>query len=183
MTRPSAPSGSARASLSRRVAVRLTPWVVRHDGAILLLTGLLTVVSSFLLLWLRLDVDLVSMLPRGRPRFADYQELVERFGSQDVAVALVRAPDRARAIRFGDADLPIIGVLMVSFLGTMALVAQRGHLHWPHFAALGVAAALFVWQQWLMRGREREACLRAFRNNNWVGLALWVGIVLSYALK
>ena len=49
--------------------------------------------------------------------------------------------------------------------------------------ALGVAAALFGWQQWLIRTRDRDACLKAFRNNNWVGLALWVGIVLSYALK
>jgi len=95
----------------------------------------------------------------------------------------IRVGAKSTAILFGDADLPIIAVLMVTFMLAMLLVAQRGHLHWPHFAALGIAAALFVWQQWLMRGRERDACLKAFRNNNWVGLALWVGIVLSYALK
>jgi 4-hydroxybenzoate polyprenyltransferase len=33
-----------------------------------------------------------------------------------------------------------------------------------------------------MRDRARDACLRAFRHNNWVGLALWLGIVIALAL-
>jgi 4-hydroxybenzoate polyprenyltransferase len=95
----------------------------------------------------------------------------------------IRMGAKSTAILFGDADLAVIAVLMATFLLAMALVAQRGHLHWPYFAGIGVAAALFVWQQWIMRGRDRDACFTAFRNNNWVGLALWVGIVLSYAMK
>ena len=95
----------------------------------------------------------------------------------------IRVGAKSTAILFGDADLPIIGVLMLTFLFAMLLVAQRGHLHWPYFAGLGIAAALFAYQIWLMRARAREACFSAFRNNNWVGLVMWVGIVLSYALK
>jgi 4-hydroxybenzoate polyprenyltransferase len=95
----------------------------------------------------------------------------------------IRAGAKSTAILFGDADLAIIGVLMVTFLIAMLLVAQRGHLHWPYFAGLGITGLLFVWQQWIMRGRSGEACFAAFRNNNWIGLALWVGIVMSYALK
>jgi 4-hydroxybenzoate polyprenyltransferase len=95
----------------------------------------------------------------------------------------LRAGAKSTAILFGDADLPIIGVLMVSFLIAMALVAQRGHLHAWYFVGIAVAAGLFVWQQWRMRGRERAACFAAFRNNHWVGMALWAGIVLSLAMK
>ena len=95
----------------------------------------------------------------------------------------IKAGAKSTAILFGDADLVIIGVLMGTFLLAMALVAQRGHLHWPYFAGIGVAAALFAWQQWIMRGRSRDACFAAFRNNNWVGMALWAGIVISLALK
>jgi 4-hydroxybenzoate polyprenyltransferase len=95
----------------------------------------------------------------------------------------LRVGAKSTAILFGDADLPIIGVLMITFLFAMFLVAQRGHLHWPYFAGLGVAAALFAYQLWIMRTRDRDACLSAFRNNNWLGLAIWVGIVMSYALK
>ncbi len=95
----------------------------------------------------------------------------------------IRVGAKSSAILFGDADLPIIGVLMVTFLFAMLLVAQRGHLHWPYFSGVGIAAALFGYQQWIMRRRDRDACFAAFRNNNWLGLAIWVGIVMSYALK
>jgi len=95
----------------------------------------------------------------------------------------MRVGAKSTAILFGDADLPILGFLMVSFLLTMALVAQRGHLHMSYFAGVAVAALLFAWQQWIMRRRERDACFAAFRNNNWVGLALWLGILMSLALN
>jgi len=95
----------------------------------------------------------------------------------------IRVGAKSTAILFGDADLVIIGVLMATFLFAMLLVAQRGHLHWIYFASVGVAAALFAYQQWIMRKRDRDACFAAFRNNTWVGAVLWVGIVMSYALK
>jgi predicted RND superfamily exporter protein len=84
-------------------AERLVAWVARHHRAILLATLLLTLASSLSVLRLRLDVDLVSMLPKGRERFADYERYVSRFGAQDLGVALVRAPDAAAATRFADA--------------------------------------------------------------------------------
>ena len=95
----------------------------------------------------------------------------------------IRAGAKSTAILFGDADRPILGVLMATFLLAMLLVAQRGHLHWPYFAGIGAAALLFGWQQWIMRRRDRDACFAAFRNNNWVGVALWVGIALSLSLN
>lgn len=95
----------------------------------------------------------------------------------------IRAGAKSTAILFGDADVPILGILMITFLLTMTLVAQRGHLHWVYFIGVGIAALLFAWQLWIMRNRDRDACFTAFRSNNWLGLALWVGIVLGYALK
>ena len=95
----------------------------------------------------------------------------------------LRVGAKSTAILFGDADLPILGVLMATFLLAMALVAQRGHLHWPYFAGLAVAAGLFAWQLWIMRGRGRDECFSAFRNNHWVGMALWAGIAISLAMK
>ena len=95
----------------------------------------------------------------------------------------IRAGAKSTAILFGDADLAIIGVLMATFLLTMALVAQRGHLGWPYLAGVGAAALLFAWQLWSMRTRDRDACFAAFRNNNFVGLVIWVGILLAYAMK
>jgi 4-hydroxybenzoate polyprenyltransferase len=95
----------------------------------------------------------------------------------------IRVGAKSTAILFGDADLPILGVLMVTFLLTMLLVAQRGHLHKAYLVGVAAAALLFAWQQWIMRKRDRDACFAAFRNNNWVGLALWVGIAMAYAIR
>ena len=95
----------------------------------------------------------------------------------------IRVGAKSTAILFADADRAILGILMVTFLGSMLMVGARGHLHWPYYLAMAVAAGLFVYQQWLTRTRERDVCFAAFRNNNWVGLALFVGIAMSYAIK
>jgi 4-hydroxybenzoate polyprenyltransferase len=95
----------------------------------------------------------------------------------------IKAGAKSTAILFADADLVIIGILMGTFLLAMLLVGTRSGLGWPYWLGLAVTAGLFAWQQWTMRHRERQACLTAFRQNNWVGLALWVGIVLALALR
>ena len=86
----------------------------------------------------------------------------------------IKAGAKSTAILFADADLVIIGILMGTFLLTMLLVGTRSALGWPYWIALAATACLFAYQQWLMRDRARDACLRAFRHNNWVGLALWL---------
>jgi 4-hydroxybenzoate polyprenyltransferase len=94
----------------------------------------------------------------------------------------IKAGAKSTAILFADADLVIIGILMGTFLVTMLLVGSRSALGWPYWLGLAATAGLFAYQQWLMRDRARDACLRAFRHNNWVGLALWLGIVIALAL-
>lgn len=95
----------------------------------------------------------------------------------------LRVGAKSTAILFGDADRAIIGVLMATFLLAMTLAGTRAELGWPWFAGVAIAAGLFGWQQWLIRTRERDASFAAFRNNNWVGLALWVGLLLALALR
>lgn len=95
----------------------------------------------------------------------------------------IAAGARSTAILFGDADRPILAVLMGTFLLTMLLVGTRSALGWPYWLALLGGAGLFGYQLWLIRARARDACLAAFRHNNWVGLTLWAGIVLALALR
>ena len=94
----------------------------------------------------------------------------------------LKAGAKSTAILFGDADLPILGMLMGTFLLAMLFVGQRAHLGWPYWLALLIAAGLFGYQLWLIRARARDACLIAFRHNNWLGLSVWIGIVLALAL-
>ena len=65
---------------------------------------------------------------------------------------------------------------------SLLLVGQKFHLHWPYFLSLTVAAALFGWQQYVIRDREPAACFRAFLHNHWVGMVVFAGIAASYAL-
>ncbi|HEU4669315.1 MAG TPA: 4-hydroxybenzoate octaprenyltransferase [Dyella sp.] len=95
----------------------------------------------------------------------------------------IKAGARSTAILFGDADLPILAILMATLELTMLFVGQRAHLGWPYWLALAGSVALFGHQLWRIRGRDRDACLAAFRHNNWVGLVLWVGIALAVALR
>ena len=44
-------------------------------------------------------------------------------------------------------------------------------------------AALFVWQQFLMRARDRAGSFAAFRNNNWVGGVVFLGILAAYLVS
>ncbi|MFZ2237171.1 MAG: 4-hydroxybenzoate octaprenyltransferase [Dokdonella sp.] len=94
----------------------------------------------------------------------------------------IRIGAKSTAILFGDADRVILGVLMASFIVTLLLAGSRAALEWPWQLGLGVAAVLFGWQQSLIRDRERDACLDAFRNNNWVGFVIWLGLVAALAM-
>jgi len=81
------------------------------------------------------------------------------------------------AIAFGDLDKLLIGVMQLMVLAGLVFAGHALRLGWPFALALGAAALLFLYQQWLIRHREREPCLRAFLNNNRVGLLVFVGIV------
>ncbi|MFN2300392.1 MAG: 4-hydroxybenzoate octaprenyltransferase [Gammaproteobacteria bacterium] len=92
----------------------------------------------------------------------------------------VRVGIRSTAILFGDNDRTIIALLQVTTLFGLLLAGQRAGLGGWYLAALGAGAVLFAWQQWLIRKRDRDGCFRAFLNNNWFGLVVFVGILLHY---
>lgn len=95
----------------------------------------------------------------------------------------IAAGAKSTAILFGDADRAAIGVLMGTFAIAMLLVGTRAELHWPYFVGLAVASGLLVYQQGLLRDRTRDHCFAAFRNNNWVGFALWLGLLFALAIR
>ncbi|MBC53870.1 MAG: 4-hydroxybenzoate octaprenyltransferase [Gammaproteobacteria bacterium] len=86
---------------------------------------------------------------------------------------------KSTAILFGDADRMMIGALQGMFLFALFLAGGQFQLSGFYYLGLLVAAGLFVYQHWLIRHREADACFKAFLNNHWVGLAVFVGVVLS----
>ncbi len=106
-------------------------------------------------------------------------------GIYDTQYAMVDRDDdlklgvQSTAIAFGDMDKLLIGVMQLMVLVGLFLIGRSLSLTWPFHLSLLVAGMLFVWQQWLIRDRNRDGCFRAFLNNNWVGLVVLLGIVAS----
>lgn len=86
---------------------------------------------------------------------------------------------KSTAILFGRFDTLIIGLLQASMLALMVVLGMQMKLGAAFYLTVLMAAALFGYQQWLTAGRERDACFRAFHNNNFVGMVLFAGIVLG----
>jgi 4-hydroxybenzoate polyprenyltransferase len=87
---------------------------------------------------------------------------------------------KSSAILFADMDKLLIGVMQLMMLCALILVGRSMHYGRWYQAGVAGAAALFAWQQWLIRKREPAGCLRAFLNNQYVGLVIFVGILLQY---
>jgi 4-hydroxybenzoate polyprenyltransferase len=89
---------------------------------------------------------------------------------------------RTAALTLGRRDVPAVMAAYAGLLALVAVVGAREHLRWPFYAGLAVAAAMMVYHWFLIRGRSRDGCFKAFMHNNWVGAAIFAGIVLSYPL-
>lgn len=86
---------------------------------------------------------------------------------------------KSTAILFGEADRAIIGLLQGLTLICLLTAGARFDLGiYFHLSLLGMLGG-FVWQQWLIRDREPQACLRAFLSNHWAGMVIFIGIALD----
>jgi 4-hydroxybenzoate polyprenyltransferase len=89
---------------------------------------------------------------------------------------------KSTAILFGELDRLMIGVVQICFFVVMVLVGDQLALGRYYFLGLAFAAALSLYQQYLIRRREPSGCFKAFLNNNWVGAVIMAGLVAHYAL-
>ena len=90
---------------------------------------------------------------------------------------------KSTAILFGRHDRLTVAVLQVIMLGMLVGVGRLAELGGYYYAGLVVAALFAVYQQFLIRNRERGACFQAFLNNNFFGVAVFAGLVLDYAVR
>lgn len=87
---------------------------------------------------------------------------------------------RSSAILFADMDKLIVAIMQLMMLFALLLVGRA--MKFGHWYLTGVAAAavFFLYQQWLIRDREPSRCFRAFQNNQYVGLSVFIGVLLEY---
>ena len=90
---------------------------------------------------------------------------------------------KSTAILFGKQDRLITALLQLMMIVVMIMVGFQFNLGNWYFAGLAGAAVLFAYQQYLIRYRDRDDCLKAFLNNQWVGAIIFAGIFLHYGLS
>jgi 4-hydroxybenzoate polyprenyltransferase len=91
----------------------------------------------------------------------------------------IRLGMRTSAITFGRFDVAAVACCYAINLAGMAAVGAQRRLAWPYYAGLALAAAIAAYHVVLIRGRDRDACFKAFRHNHWYGLAVFAGTVLA----
>ncbi len=96
----------------------------------------------------------------------------------DIALGL-----KSTAILFGDADRAVIGGLQLSVLACLVMIGLQAELGLYYYGGVLFAAGLAAWQQQLIRNRDRDGCFKAFLNNHWFGLVIFLGILLDYMLR
>jgi 4-hydroxybenzoate polyprenyltransferase len=87
---------------------------------------------------------------------------------------------KSSAILFADMDRLLIGAMQAMMLLALVLAGRDMNFGRWYDAGLVAAGLFFLYQQWLIRAREPAACLRAFLNNNYVGMAIFIGVLLQY---
>lgn len=89
---------------------------------------------------------------------------------------------KSTAILFGDMDKIMVGFLQSMALLALVFAGQQLSFSWPYYLALTVSAGLFIYHQWLIRKRDKQACFTAFLHNHWVGAVVFAGIIAHYLL-
>jgi 4-hydroxybenzoate polyprenyltransferase len=90
---------------------------------------------------------------------------------------------KSTAILFGDADLFIIGGLQILMLIALLFIGQMAALGGWYYGSVGLSCLLMAWHQWLARDRKPAACFRVFRLNHYIGMVVFIGIVLHYTFS
>jgi 4-hydroxybenzoate polyprenyltransferase len=87
---------------------------------------------------------------------------------------------RSSAILFGDADRFIVGIMQLMSLLALWLAGHELKLGLWYGIGLAGAAIFALYEQLLIRERKPDRCLRAFLNNNYFGMSVFIGIALEY---
>jgi 4-hydroxybenzoate polyprenyltransferase len=87
---------------------------------------------------------------------------------------------KSTAILFGEADVAITLLLQGMMLFALLLVGQRLHMSAIYYCSLAAASALVVYQYFLLRHRQRDDCFKAFLSNHYLGMVIFIGLVLHY---
>ena len=86
---------------------------------------------------------------------------------------------RSSAIFFGQRDVAMIMLCYVAMLVLMSAVGYIVQLHWSYYLGLAIAGMIALYHYSMIKNREWEKCFKAFLHNNWLGAAIFLGLLVS----
>jgi 4-hydroxybenzoate polyprenyltransferase len=104
----------------------------------------------------------------------------------DTEYAMVDRDDDMRigihssALFFGRFEVLAIMLFYTGMLVILAVAGLLAGLHRPYYAGLLMAGSIAIYHYTLIRKRERSACFKAFLHNNWLGAAIFAGLVINF---
>ena len=90
---------------------------------------------------------------------------------------------KTSAITLGRMDVAAVMAFYALYLASWAMLGRTLGLGGWFLAGIGAAAAQALWHFTLIRGRSRESCFTAFRQNHWLGFAVFAGTALDLAAR
>jgi 4-hydroxybenzoate polyprenyltransferase len=103
----------------------------------------------------------------------------------DTEYAMVDREDDARlglrtaALTLGSLDVAAVMASYAAMLAILLILGVSLEFGWPYFLGLAAAWVLVAHHWWLIRGRTREGCFKAFKHSSWIGAAVFAGIVFG----
>jgi 4-hydroxybenzoate polyprenyltransferase len=107
----------------------------------------------------------------------------------DTEYAMVDRDDDLRigmktsAITLGRFDVAAVAAFYAVYLASWSWLGESMGLGWVAQLGIAAAGAQALWHLWLIRGRSREGCFKAFRSNHWLGASVFMGVAMDLALR
>ena len=126
----------------------------------------------------------------GVPKFAWALFAINLFWvvAYDTEYAMVDRDDdvelgiRTSALTFGVHDVGAVAVCYAIYIAGMTWAGAASAMGTLYYLGLLVALVFAGYHVWLIRRRDCDRCFRAFLGNHWLGLAIFAGIVLDFAV-
>jgi 4-hydroxybenzoate polyprenyltransferase len=90
---------------------------------------------------------------------------------------------KSTAIFLGRFDLLAVATLQITVIMLLVYTGIENERSWIFFSGLVTAGGFIVYQLWISRHRDPGACFRAFLNNNWLGMCIFIALATDYLIN
>jgi 4-hydroxybenzoate polyprenyltransferase len=90
---------------------------------------------------------------------------------------------RTSALTFGRAAVAVTAFCYALYLAGMVWIGRVHAQGAIYYVGVAIALLIAIHHVWIIRAREPAACFRAFLGNHWLGMSVFLGVALDYAVR